>query len=608
MGDLAPFKKQLRVQQAQLAAVLRGGIETSQRIAIMRLTLGIMTEMLRSSPVLVEGFKAQATTFMSAELAWQEACTIMAEKRLRPIQRDLTAYKNKVAEYDALVAENQRKLQSVYRVVHGDTKLYIRYNTQTKTVVDEINAALLRAQVFHEPDDDFFRVTAEQALDRLLLVERPDLYAAYRAASELPADIIEVRPDPVDRPFFVEAIEFAVGFIPIVGSAVAAYEAYSGKDLFGYALSDAERAVLAASILLPAAGRLAKQGRALYTADRMASLYGDDAARWSYAMAMGERVSADVAGVRSLRAADATVASKKPLGRTASHDVALTFDRLKVSTAAFKETPQALDPKLTAALRTVTTRHPALAGLDELALDRAVRKGYGKTLDERAEGVKGQLLEELLENRVVTWLREGTGKRALGLEDVAGELEFFPGHLIRGFRGSQLTDGVLVRRVGDKLEIVAVFEAKAGASSAEKLHIGSSKQTKADQRELRRYARDVLEELEERAKLEGTKVTETVESIMEGVIKTEKGGQIRRSLERLTEQGMWVNSQKVDVTIDLARTKWFGVVPRDVPAAVAKEVLTKQGIKNFDVLGMDVLEKDLLDAAKSLLTSLGAAP
>ncbi|HEY0639927.1 MAG TPA: pre-toxin TG domain-containing protein [Pseudonocardiaceae bacterium] len=608
MGDLTPFTKQLRVQRAELAAALHRGVETSERIAIMRLTSQIMAEMLRSSPVLVEGFKAQATAFLSAELKWQEACTIMAEKRLRPHQRDLKAYKNKLDEYDALVREHQRKVRSVYRTMYGDTKLIIRYNQATIQIVDSINAALLGAATFHASDDDFFTVPARKALRRLLEEERPDLHAAYRAASELPADIIEIRPDPVDRPFFVDAVEFAIGFIPIVGSVVAAYEAYSGRDLFGYALSDAERAVLAASIILPSAGRLARQGHALYTADRMARMYGHDAARWSYAMAMGERVSADAAAIRTIGSADTTVASGKRLGRTGAHDVALAFDRVGVGQAATRAVPQAVDAKLTGALRTLVTRHPALAGLDELALQRALRKGYGKTLDERAEGVKGQLLEELLENRIVGWLREGTGKRALGLEHIDGELRFIPGHLISGFRGSQLTDGVLVRNVGSQLEIVAVFEAKAGSSSAQKLHVGSSRQTKADQRELRRYARDVLEELQERARLDGTKVTETVESIMESVIKTEQGGQIRRSLERLSEQGMWLNSQKVGVTINLARTKWFGVLPRDVSGAATRAALSKQGIKNVDILGIDVLEKDLLDAARTLLTTMGAAP
>lgn len=66
-----------------------------------------------------------------------------------------------------------------------------------------------------------------------MLSEREDLVALLPIAATLPPDV-EVSDVPIDRPALVEAIELAIGLIPVVGSVVAAYEAWSGEDLFGY--------------------------------------------------------------------------------------------------------------------------------------------------------------------------------------------------------------------------------------------------------------------------------------------------------------------------------------------------------------------------------------
>ena len=51
------------------------------------------------------------------------------------------------------------------------------------------------------------------------------------------------------------------------------------------------RVVIAAGAVLPFAGRFVKGGHALYTAARMERLYGQEAARWSLALAAGEKMS-----------------------------------------------------------------------------------------------------------------------------------------------------------------------------------------------------------------------------------------------------------------------------------------------------------------------------
>ncbi len=93
-----------------------------------------------------------------------------------------------------------------------------------------------------------------------MLSERPDIVMLVPLAQNAPLDS-EVRNVPVDRPAVVEALSLAIALIAVVGNAVAAYEAYTGEDIFGYSLTDLERGILGASVLLPIAGRLVKGGR-----------------------------------------------------------------------------------------------------------------------------------------------------------------------------------------------------------------------------------------------------------------------------------------------------------------------------------------------------------
>jgi hypothetical protein len=79
--------------------------------------------------------------------------------------------------------------------------------------------------------------------------------------------------DKPDLPWWQTAIEIAVGFIPIVGQVVGTIEAIAGYDMFGNPLSDAERAIIGASILLPATRHIYKHGKAMYTVDKFSDLY-----------------------------------------------------------------------------------------------------------------------------------------------------------------------------------------------------------------------------------------------------------------------------------------------------------------------------------------------
>ena len=77
----------------------------------------------------------------------------------------------------------------------------------------------------------------------------------------------------IDIPAWQTAIEVGIGFIPVVGSIVGGIEVIAGRDIFGNPLSTTDRAIIAAAILLPAVGRIAKLGKGAVTALRISKAY-----------------------------------------------------------------------------------------------------------------------------------------------------------------------------------------------------------------------------------------------------------------------------------------------------------------------------------------------
>ena len=118
-------------------------------------------------------------------------------------------------------------------------------------------------------------------------------------------------------------------------------------------------------------------------------------------------------------------------------------------------------------------RFPVLGRLNPGAVERIVRAAHamaeGGGLRRAARWVsaaRGQLLEEIAAARARHLLSTRAGREALGLGHITEEMIFIEGSRIRDASGAMLTDGVIVTRRGDQLEIVAVLESKAGEFAA----------------------------------------------------------------------------------------------------------------------------------------------
>lgn len=608
MAGIEPYKKVVREQERKLALLLASGKGSAFELALQRAICGVLRfEIQYPGSVLAwDKMGPDAQGFMGPD-RWLMSAIKKAADKINPQYGSDDDYKRKFEEYLDLSLEVLRWGRVRQEVIDdkqaGKRYLIFGANSLVPKIMQVISTELMAWFKAQPRTKEFMSLSAKAGLGTML-TERPDLAALLRIADTLPVDH-ETSDIPVERPAMIEAVEFAIGLIPVVGNVVAAYEAWSGEDLFGYKLSDVERGILGACVLLPFAGRLAKGGRALYTEARLVRLYGRDAAAWQKAMGASGRGFAERKALDAIGKADKALRVEKKLAKDVAKEAADAVPALTKGSAAVSTT---VDKAVADLLGELQKAHPQMAGLDELALQRILAKGPN------VDHLKGQVLEELIESRLVPWLSTREGGLALGITVPAGKkLEFIPGHLIRDAASRQITDGMLVYRDGEKLVIAAVFEAKAGKHAARELALkkgGISSLTEAERLELRAFAKDVWLEERDAAKAAGKAYKKTIEDVEKEFIQTEWGGQVRRDIERLADDAtIKIGGQDYVVKLSPTKTKFFGVLPKDVNAS-AIEAQLKENKFAYEILGVDVTSaklKDMAASMKSLAESIAKA-
>ncbi len=169
------------------------------------------------------------------------------------------------------------------------------------------------------------------------------------------------------------------------------------------------------------------------------------------------------------------------------------------------------------------------------------------------------------------------------------------------------------------LEIAAMFEAKAGPRAARELSLASgsiSSLSTAERAELRAYARDVLREQWVAAQEVGTQFNKTLDEVEREVALSERGGQVHRDIERLSENAdgtlaqIRLGSDLIPVRLSPTRTKFFGVLPRDVNRSLIEPKSREAGF-NFEIVGVDISQRDLRSIAGEMVplaTTMAGAP
>lgn len=593
--DLRPFRAELAKAEARLGNVLVGGEADADAVALLRRTCAMMAADLERG--LWYARIANDGAAASAPQRWAIAIQRAAFEKLFPhlaSDEGRRAYEKRRREYIDLAFGLVRSVDLRYRAVVAPdgTRYLVRENPLVLEVMEVVGRVLIAWFESHAVDNDFLRTSARDGLIRCI-AERPSLRALLRLAQELPPDAV-ARGASFERSFVEEAVELAIALVPVVGNVVAAYEAYAAEDLFGYPLGGVERSVLAASVLLPLAGRLVKSGRPVYSEARLAALYGSEARAWEKAIAAGQRARGPALAV--LEKAEAALRADKKLTGEIAQEVAQALPKLLRGGGG----AGAIEAELVALRDAICQAHPILASLDAAALRRVVERGPN------VDHLKGQLLEELIESRVVPWLRSGAGAEALGLAR-GKPLEFIPGHLIRDANGRQITDGVLAVRDGMSIVIVAVFEAKAGPGAARELivkytHI--SDLTRAERAELRAHAKEILRARRSEAEKLGQKLETTVEEVEAELPRSEKGGQIWSDVQRLSPQPgrgvqVRIGEMNYNILFSPTRTRFFGVVPKNVRGGGIERELRDLGFR-FELIGVDIDAGDLASVAKTL--------
>jgi hypothetical protein len=589
---MGPYQTKYEQVLAAFKKELADGNVNPSLVALNRRVLAKMKDHLENAPKMLPVYGIPDQWHSKVRKEVYDADEKLGEARAKKMVEFRNVYA--VNLINNINAGNDHVVKDKY---NGIAYLVTYDNQRLKKVVMAILTEMAVWLDSHEPETMFYQQSMNSLCDDFLK-ERQDLVAVLKLTNELAMNV-EKSEIQVDRPMHVEVCEFAIGLIPFVGSAVALYESYNGHDIFGYKLTTTERTILAATAVLPTLGRFVKGGKALYTASRMQRLYGRDAKYWSRMIGAGESLSKDIPASKLIRESEVFVRQGKSLDAAISKQIeqALKRTSFAVKTAAPVET--IISAEVKKAFQNISSKFSIIANLDELAIQRLVNMGGG------VDRVKGQLLEELLEDMMNKWLREASadGIRALGLKTAGKQLQFFPGHLIRDTAGRQVTDGILGTMVGNKLEILAVFEAKAGKSAARELSAAStsiSKLTKDELKELKHYARDVIEELAEEARLAGKPFTKTADDVMKEIILTERGGQITRDMERMQGSKLRIGGELIDIIISSSKTKFFGVVPQGFStSAIEKEL--KNLKYNFEILGIAIPVKDIEAIAAEIL-------
>lgn len=106
------------------------------------------------------------------------------------------------------------------------------------------------------------------------------------------------------------------------------------------------------------------------------------------------------------------------------------------------------------------------------------------------------------------------------------------------------------------------------------------------------------------ARAAGKPFKKSIEDVEKEYVLSERGGQVRRDIERLSESDsglvrIQVAGQAVRVRMSPTKTKFFGVLPRDVRAATIERQLKESGFAH-EILGVDIKSSTLKEIAAKL--------
>jgi hypothetical protein len=437
-----------------------------------------------------------------------------------------------------------------------------------------------------EMDPGFTRTMVEE--DFLAYLDaRPELKDALWLTQSHP--YVEKFALEREIPGWQTAISVAIGFIPIVGQVVGAYEVIAGEDIFGNELSGTERAIIGAAILLPAAGKIYKVGSAAVTSSRIASAYRLSTQEANALFRATAGIRPGSVGERLLTAAKSDIRA----GRAITDE-----QRIKDLGALLQEmgmTESATARTLNAARRTA---QQAVRRVDRLDLARTVPNltaaernllesmgedawsrlfGYASTRTNSfaaggaartgaAASLKGKIAEELFPltsefDDAMRAAREQAAREGIPADSVQFVTNVVSDMPVGSpFPRGELTDGVIVAFHNNKARVLGVIESKSPSN-----------------------LRDLA------------------------AARSEYFGQIEKDLDRFSMFEVSFNGrvfQPEDIVISRHNTQWVGVAPPGLELGTTHLQRIQSGFPGFRLVNGPILNERLNEVAEEILRLL----
>lgn len=300
----------------------------------------------------------------------------------------------------------------------------------------------------------------------------------------------------INRKIASKACNIQLLLAPVLSLAIGLYKPWDGPKTFSFkTLTDFDRAVLALGMFIPSFGRLFKSGRPVYDPDRLSLIYGGNPSLWDLALRYCTVISDHRDSQHLLDSFYASIGPSKLVGPTGFDSAALLT--IVSAPSSFQESPP--EWWLVDLWTDLKSRHPwlATAQLDEWAIRRVLLVGPNLS------HIQSQLLAELAETRIATFLQNKAAVYALGIADAPDgcTFEFVPGHAFRAgdkipeFVNRQISDGVIGYWDNVGFHVVAVLEAKVDSVGVRELgHAKTTGLSPEEQLQLRRFAKRELAE------------------------------------------------------------------------------------------------------------------
>ena len=251
--NLEPYKRMLAGARRELEASMAGGTASAFTIAVQRGAVAIMAEDLDKRPQTLAAYESRTQNGLTGPDLWLVAARKKTAAPLSPKEVEPEAFWAKTQEYMQIIQVLKERYTTAAHLLVDRKNMHaylVQENDHVKQALADIAAAMAQwVAVVCTPTMDSSPLRRSTGSTGCSVSARTcSSPCASLSSCRRPGTFVI---PPEQRPAALEIIEFGIACIPVVGTAVAIFEATFGYDLFGYELNPVDRVVIAAGAVLP---------------------------------------------------------------------------------------------------------------------------------------------------------------------------------------------------------------------------------------------------------------------------------------------------------------------------------------------------------------------